>query len=291
VRRGLLVVIAIGCAAAGCAPPSALVPPHDPTFAAAQSRLARTEQEVAALHPEDDDRRLFLQAESMFDYRFSFPRRSTLGWLAEGAAAATDFPALQSFATSLDLSELRISAGDGAIQLWETMLARRPDTPLKPLALWRLGWAYRDTDVRGFPRRHGSDDAFAELIRVDGGSPLAALATEARETPWKSKSTAATLSLAPGAGQMYERRWTAGAIHLGVALAGAAMVASPSYTAYLRQHHLTWRRDWPLLAISTGGAVVISIDYTAAYQDAVRGAVEFNERREAAFEAAHPDAP
>jgi hypothetical protein len=46
-----------------------------------------------------------------------------------------------------------------------------------------------------------------------------------------------------------------------------------------------------LLAASIGGLAVLSFDYTTSYQDAMRGVIEWNERAQAAFEDAHPDAP
>jgi hypothetical protein len=44
-------------------------------------------------------------------------------------------------------------------------------------------------------------------------------------------------------------------------------------------------------ALGLGGVVILSIDYTSSYEDAMRGVVQWNERAEAAFEDAHPDAP
>jgi hypothetical protein len=40
-----------------------------------------------------------------------------------------------------------------------------------------------------------------------------------------------------------------------------------------------------------GGLIVLNVDYTLSYQDAMRGVVEFNDRVEADFEARHPEAP
>ena len=58
-----------------------------------------------------------------------------------------------------------------------------------------------------------------------------------------------------------------------------------------RRSDLTFKHDWPLLALGLGGLVVLSIDYTNSYEDAMRGVVQWNERAEAVFEDAHPDAP
>jgi hypothetical protein len=273
-----------------CAPPSVLIGSEDVTFARGQQRLHATTATVDALKPPEAERDLFLQAEGFYDYRFAFPRRSFVGYLAEGAAAVTDFPALQSFASSLDLADLRIGSSDGAIHLWETLLSQYPATSLRPLTLYRLGWAYRSTSARGFPRRSG-DEAFALLAKEYPDSPFAPLAARAMSVPWKSKSKAASLSLVPGAGQMYEGRVGNGTVRLGFGLVSAAMVATPIYFAYERRRELQWNRDWPLLATGALGAVFISIDYTTAYQDAVQGAVRFNERTAAEFEDQHPESP
>jgi hypothetical protein len=269
---------------------SALVRPDDPVFRSAQARLASTMERVEHEQPSKEERVLFLQAESLYRYRFDPPPRGALVYLAQGAAAATDFPALQALAGSLDLIDLRLRMYDGAIQLWETLLQRHPATNLRPLILYRLGWAYRSAGAWGLPRESG-DEAFELLIHERPGTPLAALAGEAEGIPWKSKDRATALSLVPGLGQLYVgERWN-GTVRLAIALAAVAMVAVPVYIGYQRRQDLSWRRDWPLLAVGVGGLVVLSIDYTAAYQDALRGVVDFNERAENAFAARHPDAP
>lgn len=272
-----------------CAHPSIAIHTDDPVFARGQARLAASTASVDALHPSPEERTLFLQAEAFHDYRFSFPKRSPLGYLAEGAAAVTDFPALQTFASSLDLADLRITADDGAIHLWESLLEQHPATPLRALTLWRLGWAYRNTGVRGFP--HGSRGALDLLRRENPDTPLAAFATEAQAVPWKSKTRAGSMSILPGLGQLYEGRTANGAIRFAVGLGSAALMLAPAVDGYRRRSELRWDRDWPLLAAGSAGAIVLSIDFTSSYQDATRGAVRFNEEREAAFFAAHPDAP
>ena len=64
-----------------------------------------------------------------------------------------------------------------------------------------------------------------------------------------------------------------------------------TYCASRGRHDLSWDRDWPLLATGLGGIILLSIDYTTAYQDALRGVVQFNERQEAEFIRRQPDAP
>src|SRR5262249_11349048 len=151
----------------------------------------------------------------------------------------------------------------------ETLLDRHSDSPLRPLALYRLGWAYRSTGAQGFPRMSG-DDAFDALERDYPGSSLARLAAEARSVPWKSKTTAATYSIIPGLGQIYEGRFENGAIRLGIGVTSAAAVLVPLGIALHRGHDLEWNHDWPLLLTGTLGAIVVSIDYTTSYQDAVQ---------------------
>lgn len=69
------------------------------------------------------------------------------------------------------------------------------------------------------------------------------------------------------------------------------MVVLPSAVAYQRRSDLSWGRDWPLFATGLGGLIVLNIDYTTAYEDALRGVVQWNERIESRFADAHPDAP
>jgi hypothetical protein len=285
-KLALLVSLVAG---AGCAS-SVLVRTDDAIFRASQQRLAATAQRVDQENPSTEERLLFLQAESLYRYRFEMPQRGATGYLAQGAAAVFDFPALQSLAGSLDLVDLRLRTYDGSVQLWETLLQRHPDSRLRPLTLYRLGWAYRSTGVSGLPRESG-DEAFAAIAREFPGSTLAPLAREAARTPWKSKTRATELSLLPGLGQIYVGEPLNGAVRLAIAVVGAALVAAPLVVAYERRQDLTWHHDWPLLVVGVGGLALLSIDYTAAYQDALRGVVDYNERVENEFETRHPDAP
>lgn len=252
--------------------------------------MARTQAEVDRLPASPDEKLRFLQAESFYRYRFAFPERGASGHLAQAAAVVIELPAFQSLAGSLDLMELRLRSYDAATQLWESLLAERPTTTLRPLLLYRLGWSYRSAGVSGLPRESG-DEAFDLLLRDDPQAPLADLARAAKAVPWKSKGLATGLSLLPGLGQMYVGEYLNGAIRLSVALAAAAMIITPIAVAYGRRDDLSWSNDWPLLAISLGGLFVLNIDYTTAYQDALRAVVQFNERAEERFEREHPDAP
>jgi hypothetical protein len=269
---------------------SALVRPDDATFARAERRLETAAAAVDALAPPATERAMFLQAEGFYRYRFTPPRRGALSYVAEVAAAVTDFPAFQSLAGSLDLVDLRLRSSDSAIQLWESLLANRPTTVLRPLTLYRLGWAYRDSSAAGLPRASG-DEAWAVLAAEAPGTRFAALAVAAKAVPAKSKSTAAGWSAIPGAGELYVGDHGGGAIHLSLGLASLAAIGVPVALAYDRRADLTWRRDWPLVAASFVGLIGLSIDYTVSYEGAMRGVVEWNERAEAAFEDAHPDAP
>lgn len=262
----------------------------DAIFSRAQDRLLRTERLVDAAKPTDAERTAFMQAEAFYEYRFTFPRRGVLNYLAEGAAAIADLPALQSLAGSLDLADLRLRAYDGAAHLWEALLYRYPASPLRPLTLYRLGWAYRSTGVEGLPHKSG-DALFDQLIIENPGTPLAALAADAKKTRWKSKAKATAWSLIPGAGQLYVGAYGSGAIRLLIALGSAAMVLAPIAVAIDRRNELGWDHDWPLLVTGTVGVVVLSLDYTSSYQDAIRRVVHFNDRAEAAFQDAHADSP
>jgi hypothetical protein len=196
---------------------------------------------------------------------------------------------LDSFAAALDLYSLRLKTYDGAIQLWETLLARDPSTPLRPLALYRLGWAYRTSLASGLPR--GSDPAFDEILARHAASPLAPLAAEARRAPWKSQGTATAWPLLPGAGQIYAGELRNGAVRLAIAAVAAGMVVVLSVIVYERRDDLAWRHDWPLLVTGIVNAILVTTDYSSSYQDALRAVLEDNERSEVEFEDHHPDAP
>lgn len=274
----------------GCASPSVLISADDSTFAEAQSSLRRTTALVEKSGAPEAERVLFLQAEGFYRYRFLPPARGKAAFLAEAAASITDFPAFQSLAGSLSLLDLRLRATDSAIQLWETFLERYPQTKLRPLALYRLGWAYRYASAAGLPRE-SPDQAFDGLIKDYGGTPLAVTASNAKNIPWKSKSTAATRSLLPGLGQIYVGETKSGVIRLSIATAAAVAIAIPIITAINRDRDLSWSKDWPLLATGLGGLIVLSFDYTSSYEDAMRGVVQRNERAESEFNRTHPDAP
>jgi hypothetical protein len=289
-RRRALTLALTTFATAGACSHTPLIRADDPLLDDSQRHLAKTAAAVEALQPPPAERLLFMQAEGFYRYRFQPPPRNVASTLAVVAAAVTDLPAFQALAGSLDLLDLRLRGADGAIHLWETLLARSPGTVLKPLTLYRLGWAYRNAGASGLPRESG-DAAFDELAAAAPGSPLATLAAAARREPWKSKDTATGLSLIPGLGQFYLGQALSGTLRLAVGIGSLAMIAVPIYVAYQRRRELSWSHDWPLLATGLGGLIVLSIDYTVSYQDAMRGVVEFNDRAEADFEARHAEAP
>ncbi|HET6369596.1 MAG TPA: hypothetical protein VFG95_00270 [Nitrospiria bacterium] len=288
-RVGLSVALILSFLFSACSP-SVLIRRDDKVFNDAQKRLEHTVEIVDALKPPSPERNLFLQGESFYRYRFEPPAEGAAPYLAEAAAAITDFPGFQSLASSLELQDLRYRAYDSAIQLWEILLIRYPTTTLKPLTLYRLGWAYRNAGASGLPRE-SPDSAFDQLIKDDPNSPLAGLAREAKSVPWKSKSTATGYSLIPGLGQMYVGETGNGLIRLGVAVAALAAAIAPIYIAAHRTDNLTWNQDWPLLALGVGGLIVLSFDYTSSYEDAMRGVVQWNERAEDYFNRLHPEAP
>jgi hypothetical protein len=273
--------------AAGCAP-SVLIRADDTSYRRSIARFQRTRQLVAASLAPDDDQAMFLQAEGLFDYRFAPPSRSLGSYLAQTTAATLDLPVLDSLAGALDLYSLRLKTCDGAVQLWETLLARSLHTPLRPLILYRLGWAYRNSIASGLPS--SSERAFDELAALRA-SPLAALAAEARQVPWKSQGRATAWSIIPGLGQIYAGEVGNGAVRLAIAIVASGMVVVPGVLAVERRDDLSWRRDWPLLATGIAGAILLTTDYSSSYQDALRAVLEHNERQEAEFEHRHPDAP
>jgi hypothetical protein len=293
VSRDLSCVIAIGLVAAalalaGCSQ-SVLIRSDDTAYRRAIEHYQRTRQLVAETLAPDDDQAMFLQAEGLYRYRFAPPGRSVGSYLAQAAASAIDLPVLDSLAGALDLYSLRLRTYDGAVQLWESLLSRSSTTPLRPLTLYRLGWAYRCSLASGLPG--SSDDAFNELIAKHAGTPLATLAIEAKRVPWKSQGAATAWSIVPGLGQMYAGEIGNGAGRLAVALVATAIIVVPGVLAYDRRHDLSWSRDWPLLVSGIGGAILLTSDYSSSYQDALRAVVEYNERREAEFEDRHAAAP
>ncbi|HEY7372668.1 MAG TPA: hypothetical protein VIF57_10950 [Polyangia bacterium] len=281
--------LAAGLTATACGH-SSLIRPDDPVLADSQRRLAATAAAVEASGAPPAERVLFMQAEGFYRYRFQPPHRNLASTAAVVAAVVTELPAFQALAGSLDLDDLRVRSADGAIHLWETLLARDPHTALRPLTLYRLGWAYRNAGAAGLPRASG-DEAWSELMAAAPASPLASLAAQARREPWKSKDTATRLSLLPGLGQFYLGQALSGSVRLAIGLGSLALIAVPLYAAYQRRHDLSWSHDWPLLAAGIGGVIVLSVDYTLSYQDAMRGVVESNDRVEADFDARHPEAP
>jgi hypothetical protein len=269
----------------GCAT-NLLVRPDDATHARAMTRLSQTAARLDQSGASDVERLLFLQAESLYRYRFTPPQPGAGAVLASIAAVAIELPALQSVAGSFDLLELRLRAADGAIQLWETLLDRFPHSVLRPWAMYRLGWAYRSAVTRGFP--HQSPE---ELFDALSNTELATLAAQAREVPRKSPGVATALSLIPGGGQLYPGELINGLVRLDAALVAASAILVPVALAWQRREELSWKNDWPLLLSGLLGAIVLSVDYALSYQDALRAVMQFNERSEEIFEAAHPAAP
>ena len=272
--------------ACGCAP-SLLILPGDATFHHAQARYRRgvvaalTGTAAVDLRP---DQALLLQADAFDRYRFDLQPPNGEAMAVQIAAATTDFAPLDFLAASSEIGNLRIQAYNAAAQLYETLLARYPASPLAPLALYRLGWAYRCVSMGGFPR--GSEEAFHALLKGSPDSPLAPLARDALAVPYKTLGEATAWSILPGAGQMYVGKWGKGWLRLGVA-AGFGGLALAPLTSMLVQRRL----DWLGVALSSLGLVGLEVTYTTAYQDAERAALDYNEAHEAAFETAHPDAP
>jgi tetratricopeptide (TPR) repeat protein len=291
VRKGcalLLVLFAVGACSS-----SALIRRDDATYARGLAHLERSTTLVETSGAPPGQRAMFLQAESLYRYRFELGPRGVGNYLVQSLAVASEFAPLQALAASAGMFELRLRVYDGAVQLWESLLERHPDTALRPLALYRLGWAYRSIGASGFPRDEGTE-AFDELVARYPTSPLAPLALEAKGVPWKSQDTALAWSAVPGLGQFYAGERLNGAVRLTAALACAAMIVVPSVLLYRRvddRDKLVFAQDWPYVVTPFVGIILLNVVYTTAYQDAIRAAVDFNERAEAAFESRHPEAP
>jgi hypothetical protein len=287
-RVAWLVLAAVAALACGCGG-SSLIRADDLAYRRSLEHFKRTRELVTASLAPEDDQAMFLQAEGLFRYRFAPPARSFGSYVAQTVASAADLPVLDSLAGALDLYSLRLKTYDGSVQLWETLLARNPSSSLRPLALYRLGWAYRNSIASGLPR--SPDEVFDELARKDPTSPVAPFAAEARRVPWKSMTRATAYSALPGLGQIYAGEIRNGAVRLAIAVVASGMVIIPSIVAYRRRNDLSWSNDWPLLVTGIVGAIVVTTDYSSSYQDALRAVLEYNERSERAFEDAHPDAP
>jgi hypothetical protein len=288
-----LALVATALAVCACSGESVLIRSSDRTFERSLQRYERTRQLVEADPSARSETAIFLQAEAFYRYRFEPPRRSLGGYLAQAAAAAMDFPAFQAVAASLDLFDLRLKANDGAIQLWETLLARYPRTSLRPLILYRLGWAYRNQITAGFPRGD-PNEIFQQLLTEYGASPYALLAREAQTVPRKSPAKVTGWSIIPGAGQIYAGETGNGLARIAIAIVGAALVAVPSVLAATkanRHEHITTGQAFAYAGTAVGGLVILSIDYTLAYQDGLRAVMQFNERAEMSFEDRHAEAP
>ncbi len=281
-KHVVLFIIILGCTS--CSTESVLIRHHDDAFSKAQNHFQHTKKIIHEMNPPSAEANIFMQAEGFYQYRFTPPPESSAKYFAEAASAITDFPGFQSLAGSLDMEDLRFRAPDSAVQLWETLLQEYPDTKLKPITLYKLGWAYRNVGAQGLPR--SSEKAFNELIREKPNSNLAILAKDAKEVPYKTKEEAGFRSIIPGMGQMYLGETQSGLTRLGIAIAGLIAVAVPVYNAS-HGHHGSLAST----AIGLGGLITLSFDFTNSYEDAIHGVVRWNERAESEFQSRYPTAP
>jgi TM2 domain-containing membrane protein YozV len=275
--------VALASVCAGCA--TAPRPPltDDAKFTAAEQHLAESVKPLVAPRTLAPDEVLYLQAESFFLYRTELARGPSAGsYLAQAAAAFTDFAALNVLAASQGQLELRLRVYDGAARLYSTLTTRYPDSALRPRALYRLGWACRSTSDEDC----GSDASFQALWAADPGSALAGRAREAILVPSKSLGAATAWSILPGAGQLYVGEVLNGSVRLSVAAGFGALTLVPIITMVSER-----RFGWLPTALSFLGLVGLQVTYTTSYQDAQRAVLDFNERQEAVFEAAHPVQP
>jgi hypothetical protein len=72
--------------------------------------------------------------------------------LAQAGAVVVEPPTLRRWLDRWKLMDTRLKTYDCAVRLWESLLAQDPQTSLRTLTLYRLGWAYRSCGVEGFPR-------------------------------------------------------------------------------------------------------------------------------------------
>jgi len=274
----------------GCTANSVLIQDKDPSFDLGQVYLKQTSEILAELKPPLEEQLLFSQAEGFYRYRFTPHGEGSALYLAEAAAAITEFPAFQSLAGTLSLQDLRYRSSDSAVQLWESLLKRYPKTTLKPLTLYRLGWAYRNVSSQGLPR-DSPDDAFDQLIVTYPESSWAGQAKAAKQVPWKSKNIAASRSLVPGWGQLYLGQTRSGITRLSVAALSLAAILAPLREAAKRKGDLKWNRDRPVLLVGFLGLIALSFDYTNSYEEAMKGVVLYNEAQEDRFNRSSYSAP
>jgi len=279
-RTSLLCLFLLGLGPA-CAT-SPLIQRGDLDFARSQERLEATQRRALEQAGPGPESALFLQAESLYRDRFALRLHGAGSMTAQIAAAMVDFGPISSLAAHNGMADLRLLAYDGAAQLYEAQLARFPSGKLAPLALYRLGWAYRSVLLDDWPRT----SAEAHGAVAPSGGELAALAKEAQLVPWKSQRYAIKLSLLPGLGQIYAGETANGVVRMVIGLSFLALATVPLLVA-ARNSNATWQE----FALSSTGLIGLQVSYTTAYQDAQRAALEFNEREEEKFEHLHVGAP
>ena len=273
-----MMMLIISLANTSCSSTTSVLIQHDDNaFSKAQTHLQEIKKEIEKVDPPSTEANIFMQGEGFYQYRFTPPPKSNAKYFAEAASAITDFPAFQSLAGSLDMIDLRFRASDSAVQLWETLLQEHPNTVLKPITLYELGWAYRNIGAQGFPR--SSDEVFNELIQEKPNSHWAILAKEAKKIPYKTKDEASFYSMIPGMGQIYLDETQSGLTRLGIAILGLVAVAVPVYNAS-RGHHTSYAST----ALGLGGLITLSFDFTNSYENAIQGVVKWNEKAESDFQ-------
>ncbi len=281
--RARTAAVALASICLGCATASTPLLARDAKLSSADQHLAASVNRLVAPRTLAPDEVLFLQAESFYFYRTELPRGPSLeSYLAQAGAAVTDFAALNVLAASQGSLELRLRAYDGAARLYSTLSTRYPQSALRPLALYRLGWACRSTsdeDCR-------SDESFQASWRDHPDSPLAERARQAVRVPSKSLGVATAWSILPGAGQIYVGEALNGTVRLSIAAAFGALSLVPIIAMVSER-----KFGWVPTALSFVGLVGLQVTYTTSYQDAQRAVLDFNEREEAAFEATHRPSP
>ncbi len=257
-----------------------MVRPDDRTFEHAADHF-RAQARCFTPPPAPDDA-LFLQAEALYYDRFELRAPGAHSYAAHLLAAATDFGPFLLLTSASGLLDLRLQSYNGAARLYEGLLVRYPRTRHRPIALYRLSWAYPNVTVSGLPRDR--EEVLRELRTAPAPWPV--LAAEAGRVELRSQDAAMAWSILPGAGQIYTGEVGNGAVRLSLALLSAAALVVP--IVYMAKHD---ELSWQATALSIVGLIGLQISYTTAYQDAQRAVFEHNERAEEAFAATHPLAP
>ncbi len=277
----------------GCAQ-SSLIAKNDPRHAESLKRFSAFLDTVSARPGASaqgntsvtEEKAALIQAEAFYQYRLEFRRPTARSFLAQILASAIEFAPLSIWASSSDITQLRLQSYNGAIQLYEGFLESYPASPYRSLALYRLAWAYRNASIEGLP--HDAENILDVLASepLPASSAYAAYARELKAIAYKSQNAVAGWSVIPGASQCYVGKFALGGLYFGLALGfTAAAFIPPIYMIHERKF------DLAATLISFLGFVGLEVAYSDSFEDGQKAAVEYNERREAEFARKHLELP